>query len=86
MTEKTVAQKARVRPGTTIAVLNRVPRVVESLGMPQDVTFVEAAADAEIVMLFVHTQAELDARMPPAVAALARDHLVRHAGVARPPG
>lgn len=70
MTEKTVAQKAGVRRGTTIAVLNRVPGVVESLGLPDEVSFVEPP-DARIVFLFVHTRAELEARMPPVVAELA---------------
>ena len=66
MGEKTVAEKARVRPGTTIAVLNRVPGVVETLGLPEDVTFV-APTDAQLVFLFANTRAELEAQMPPAV-------------------
>lgn len=70
MTERTVADKARVKPATTIAVLNRVPGVVESLGLPEDATFVEVG-DAQLVLLFVNTCAELEAQMPPAVAALA---------------
>jgi hypothetical protein len=67
--EKTVAQKARVKPGATIAVINRVPGIVESLGLPGDVAFVKPAA-AQLVFLFVRTRAELEARMPRAVAAL----------------
>jgi len=67
---KTVAEKARIKPGTTIAVLNREPGIVESLGLPDDVTFVEPT-EAELVFLFVGTLAELEAQMPPAVAALA---------------
>jgi len=70
MTDKTVAEKARVKPGTTIAVLNRAPGVVESLGLPDDVAFVEPGA-AQLVFLFVGTCAELEAQMPPAVAGLA---------------
>lgn len=70
MTEKTVAEKARVKPGTSIAVLNRVDGVVESLGLPEGVTFVEPA-EAQLVFLFVSTNAELEAQMPPAVARLA---------------
>lgn len=66
---KTVAQKARVKPGTTIAVINRVPGIVESLGLPKDVAFVKPA-NAQLVFLFARTRAELQARMPPAVAAL----------------
>ncbi len=70
MTEKTVAEKARIKPGTTIAVVNRVLGVVESLGLPEDVTFVEPGA-AQLVFLFVRTRAELEAEMPRAVAGLA---------------
>ena len=69
MTDKTVAQKAHVKPGTTIAVINRVPGVVESLGLPKDVSFVKAA-DAQLVFLFVRTRVELEARMPAAVGRL----------------
>jgi len=67
--DKTVAQKARVKPGATIAVINRVPSIVESLGLPDDVTFVKPAA-AQLVFLFARTRAELEAKMPRAVAAL----------------
>jgi len=70
MAEKSVAEKARVKPGATIAVLNRVPGVVESLGLPQGITFVEPDR-AELVFLFVSTLAELEAQMPPTVAVLA---------------
>jgi len=70
MHEKSVAEKARVKPGTTVAVLNPVPDVVESLGLPSDVAFVEPT-EAQLVFLFVGTCAELEAQMPPAVAGLA---------------
>ena len=70
MSEKTVAEKARIKPGAKIAVLNRVPGVVESLGLPEDVRFV-APGDAQLVFLFVRTRAELQAQMPPVVAGLA---------------
>jgi hypothetical protein len=70
VTDKTVAQKARVKPGTAIAVLNQEPGVVESLGLPEDVTFVDPS-DAQLVFLFVNTHADLEAQMPAAVAALA---------------
>ena len=70
MSEKTVAEKARVKPGTTIAVLNRVSGVVESLGLPEGVTFVDPA-EAQLVFLFVSRCAELEAQMSPAVAGLA---------------
>lgn len=67
---KSVAAKARVKPGTTVAVLNAVPAVVESLGLPEDVTFV-TPGKAQLVFLFVGSREELDSRMPRAVAALA---------------
>jgi hypothetical protein len=70
VSDKSVAQKAHIKPGTTIAVLNRVPGIVELLGLPDDVSFVEPA-DAQLVFLFVNTRAELEAQMPQAVAALA---------------
>ena len=69
MSDKSVAQKARVKPGTRIAVLNGVPGVVESLGLPEDMTFVDPG-DAQLVFLFVRTRAELESRLPPAVAEL----------------
>jgi hypothetical protein len=69
--DKTVAQKARVKPDATIAVINRVPGVVESLGLPKGVAFVKPAA-AQLVFLFARTRTELEAKMPRAVAALAR--------------
>jgi hypothetical protein len=55
--------------GTTIAVINRVPGIVESPGLPKDVVFVKPT-NAQLVFLFVCTRAELEARLPPAVAAL----------------
>ena len=70
MNDKTVAEKARVKPGTTIALINEAPGVVASLGLPDDVAFVEPA-DAQLVFLFVRNRAELDELMRPAVAALA---------------
>jgi hypothetical protein len=72
VSDKSVAQKAHVKPGTGIAVLNGVSGIVESLGLPVDVRFVDVG-DAQIVFLFVNTLAELETQMPPAVAALAQD-------------
>jgi len=70
--EKSVAQKARIKPGVWIAVLNPAPGIVESLGLPEDTEFV-APADAHLVFIFVNTRAELETQMPPAVAALGPD-------------
>ena len=63
MPEKTVAQKARVKPEAKVAVVNRVPKVVEGLGLPKSVRFV-TAAKADLVFLFVRSRAELDKWMP----------------------
>lgn len=68
MPVKTVAQKARVKSGTRIAVINRVAGLVESLGLPA-VIYVKPA-DAQLVFLFARTRVELEARMPAAAAAL----------------
>jgi hypothetical protein len=70
VTAKSVAEKARVKGGTTIAVLNSVSSAVKSLGLPKDVTFVHPGK-AQLVFLFVNSLADLESRMPPAVAGLA---------------
>jgi hypothetical protein len=66
---KTVAEKARVKAGSSIAVINPAPGIVESLGLPQDVAFVRPS-DAELVFLFVRTRAELERLMTPTVASM----------------
>ena len=71
MTDKTVAEKTHLMPGTTIAVVNRAPHIVESLGLPAGVIFADDPSEAQIVFLFVNTCVELEALMPPAVDALA---------------
>lgn len=70
MGDKSVAQKAHVKPGTTVAVINPVPGVVESLGLPDDVVFVDAAA-ARLVFVFVRDREELDDLVAPAATRLA---------------
>jgi len=67
--EKTVAQKGRVKPEATIAVVNRVPKVVEGLGLPKGVAFV-TPAKADLVFLFARSRADLDKWMPKTAAAL----------------
>jgi hypothetical protein len=69
VTDKTPAEKARIKPGTAIAVLNRVPNVIESLGLPLSVTFVQPH-QAALVFLFATTRAQLEEQMPPAAATL----------------
>lgn len=69
MAGKSVAEKGRIKPGTTIAVLGEAQGIVGTLGLPDDVRFVDAP-DAHLLFLFVATRAELEARMPPAVETL----------------
>ena len=70
MTGKTVAQKAHVKAGTSIAVLNQISSVVESLALPDDVVFVDPP-NAQLVFLFVTSCAELEVQMPDAYQMLA---------------
>jgi hypothetical protein len=70
MPDKTVAQKARIKPGTSIAVLDAEPGVVESLGLPPD-TPVVPPTEAQLVFLFARTRADLEERLPRIVADLA---------------
>ena len=65
---KTVAQKGHIRPGSRIAIIKRVPGVVESLGLPS-VTFVRSG-EAELVFLFARARADLVREMPRAVGRL----------------
>ncbi len=70
MTDKSVAEKARVKPGTTVAVLEgAVDAVVASLGFAPDTAFVDAA-EADVVILFATTGEQLDTGLPAAVASL----------------
>ncbi|MDT8434159.1 MAG: hypothetical protein RQ731_05330 [Anaerosomatales bacterium] len=68
MSGRTFSEKARIKPGTRIALINSIPDVIESLHMP-DVTFIEPA-DAESVFLFVRQRAELEDSLPAAAATL----------------
>jgi len=69
MSDKSVAEKAHVKPNTRVAVLNPVPSVVDSLGLP-DAQFVDAS-EAQLVFLFVNSREELVSGLTTAVATLA---------------
>jgi len=69
VSDKSVAQKAHIKPGTSIALIGEVPGVVGSLGLPPDVEFVEPGG-ADLVFLFVRNRAELESAMPPALSDL----------------
>jgi hypothetical protein len=72
MAEKTVAEKARVKPGTTIALVHGVDEIVASLGLPTDVRFA-GPAEADLIFLFVLERAGLDRDMRMAIEALRPD-------------
>lgn len=72
MTEKSVAQKGHVKPGTRIGLIGELPGVVDSLGLPPGVEFV-APNEAQLVFLFVRDREELESKMPPALAGLGAD-------------
>jgi len=65
MPDKSVADKARVKPGATVAVIDGEPGIVESLGLPEGTRFV-ATSEAQLVFLFVRGRADLEQKMPAA--------------------
>jgi hypothetical protein len=67
---KTVAEKARLKPGLSLAVVNPVPGVVASLGLPPDVVIREPG-EAQLVFVFVASKADLESHLPAIVAGLA---------------
>ena len=69
MSDRSPAEKAHVKPGATVAVLNPVPGVVEAVGLPDGVTFVDPA-EAQLVFLIVRDRDELRTMMPDAVSAM----------------
>lgn len=72
--DKSAAEKARVKPGTKIAVVNPVEGVVEALGLP-DPALVETS-EAEIVLLFASSPPDLERGLPAVVAGLAHGAVV----------
>lgn len=69
MSARTVAQKAHIKPGTAVAVLHPEPAVVQTLGLPGDVRFV-SPGEAQLLLIFIGSRAQLDERLPQAVADL----------------
>lgn len=62
MTEKTVAQKMRIKDGARVAVLHDPSGVSAGMGFGPGTTFTHAVPDADVVLLFVTTQAEFEER------------------------
>jgi len=57
------AEKLRVKPGMTAAILHAPLEVVERLGLPRDVDVVERAEGADFILTFAATQAEAEERV-----------------------
>lgn len=69
MTEKTAAEKMRIKPGTTVALLHTPDRFAELLDLPDDVSVVVEAAGADTIIAFAGTQAEVEERLPAMIEA-----------------
>lgn len=64
MTEKTVAEKMRIKPGTTITLLHAPEGFTGLLGLPEGVSVVGGADGTDTVVVFAGTQAEVEERLP----------------------
>lgn len=69
MDGKTPAQKMRIKPGSRIAVINDKAEVFGRLGV-EDAVIAERPADADVVILFVTSQDEVDSGLDRLAGAL----------------
>lgn len=69
MSDKSVAEKARVKPSTRIALVDPVPGIVDSLGLV-DPLFVELS-EAQLAFLFATSRERLAEQLSATVVALA---------------
>jgi hypothetical protein len=83
MAEKSAAEKLRVKPGMTAAILHAPPGVVENLGLPEGVTLVGQPEAAGFIVTFAATQAEAEERVQEIVAHVGPDTI---AWIAYPTG
>jgi len=60
---KTPAEKMRMAPGMSVALLHAPDAVESLLGMPGDVARVEDPAAADFLLVFASTQAEAEERL-----------------------
>ena len=63
MAAKTAAEKMRLKPGMTAAILHAPPGVVEALGLPADASVVEQCERVDFILTFAATQAEAEERV-----------------------
>ena len=63
MAEKTPAEKMRLKPRMTAALLHVPETMLPRLGLPGDVAMVGEAAQADFVLDFASTQAEAELRL-----------------------
>lgn len=70
MPEKSVAEKARIKPGTTFAAENSPEGVIGGLGLPSSVRFVPVT-EAQVVCVFIHTRDDAATGIPNAIADMA---------------
>lgn len=72
MEQKTPAEKMRIKPGMTVAVLHDADAVTSRLGV-DDITIVDAPEGAGAALLFVTTQAEVESRLPQVLLSITPD-------------
>jgi hypothetical protein len=60
MGDRSAAEKMRVKPGMTVALLGVPDEVRRGLGLPDDVTVVDDPDGADFILAFVHAQAEAE--------------------------
>lgn len=70
MPNKSAAEKAHVKPGMTVGLVNPIDTVVDAVGLPEGVSFVEPT-DADLTFVFVHRREDLETVLRPATESLA---------------
>lgn len=63
MADKTPAERLRLKPGMSVALLHLPEGLRDRLGVPADVKFVEDPAEAGFVLDYASTQAEAEERL-----------------------
>jgi hypothetical protein len=72
MSEKTVAEKMRIKPGARVALIHAPEQMKRGLGLPAGADFVDSASEADVVLLFATTQTEYAERVEALQPKLAR--------------